>query len=224
MYEDIIYTETGFRLRWRMKNANFLGDTQHFELTFGRKPKHWSPEQLISLYERALERSEERQKAISDTIYEAIEKIKPNEKGYVLLYTYDADGDITVHRLKEDREFGWGWSQDYLTFSKDKEERREEKINFLFENQLAFDLGEKLKWADRMRSNIHSHVMQAIREVVDRSLVERFKDTPFMKIPKMMTIDFGGTRFYVGLEESRYNSAWRKFEIIAKVEEENIKI
>ena len=62
MYEDIIYTETGFRLRWRMKNANFLGDTQHFELMFGRKPKQWSPEQLISLYQRALERSEERQK------------------------------------------------------------------------------------------------------------------------------------------------------------------
>jgi hypothetical protein len=45
-----------------------------------------------------------------------------------------------------------------------------------------------------------------------------------MKIPKMMTIYFGGTRFYVGLEDSRYNSAWRKFEIIAKVEEENVKI
>ena len=50
MYEDIIYTETGFRWRWTMKNANFLSDAQHFENTFGRKPKQWSPEQLISLY------------------------------------------------------------------------------------------------------------------------------------------------------------------------------
>jgi hypothetical protein len=223
MYEYLEYLESGFRFRWSMKNANFLWERQLYEDRFGRKPKTWTPEQLMVLYKNAKERSVKRQKSISDVIYQAIENIKPNENGYVCLYTYAKDGDIIVHNLREDKDYGWGWSQSRLTFSKDEVKRRDEKINFLLENELAFELGEELNKRDRMRSSLHSYVMQAIREVVDTRLREEFKNTPFSEIPKIMTIDFGGTEFYAALDTAS-TSSWRKFELLDQVKEKTIKI
>lgn len=222
MYEYLEYIENGFRFRWEMKNANFLYG-QFYETRFGRKPKIWTPEQLMVLYKNSKERSEKRQKAISDVIYQAIENIKPNQNGFVCLYTYDKDGDIFVHNIREDKDYGWGWSQNRLTFSKDELKCRDEKINFLLENELAFELGEELNIRDRMRSSMHSYVMQAIREVVNTRLREEFKKTPFGDIPKIMTIDFGGTEFYASLDTNS-NSSWRNFELLTQVKEKTIKI
>ena len=228
MYEYLEYIENGFRFRWEMKNANFLYDglLQNYDLyetRFGRKPKIWTPEQLMVLYKNSKERSKKRQKAISDVIYQAIENIKPNQNGFVCLYTYDKDGDIIVHNLREDKDYGWGWSQNRLTFSKDEVKCRDEKINFLLENELAFELGEELNKRDRMRSSIHSYVMQAIKEVVNTRLRQEFKKTPFGDIPKIMTIDFGGTEFYASLDTNS-NSSWRNFELLGQVKEKTIKI
>ena len=92
MYEYLEYIENGFRFRWEMKNANFLYDglLQNYDLyetRFGRKPKIWTPEQLMVLYKNSKERSEKRQKAISDVIYQVL-RISSLTRTALCVYTH----------------------------------------------------------------------------------------------------------------------------------------
>lgn len=214
-----------FRFNWSMKNANFLYDEQMYEARFDRKARQWTPEQLMGLYFAAKERSDKRQKAITAVINTALEELTPDENGKIKLYNYtdDEDGSIRVHTLRKDRDFGWGWSQDWLKFSNDKEKRRDEKIKFLLENERAFELGEKLVAKDAMRSWHHRHVWKAICDLIDRRLCEHFKKTKFGDMPHFFTIDFGGHAMYVEMDKNS-NSSWKKFNVRGLADDERIKI
>lgn len=212
-----------FRFAWTMKNANFLCDSQIYEGRFGRKARQWTPEQLMALYFAAKERSDKRHKAASAVIGAALDELEPDEKGKIRIYSF-SDGRVREHMLRKDPDFGWGWSQSWLEFSKDKEKARDEKIGFLLENARAFELGEELVAKDAMRSWLHQNVWTAICNLIDRRLGEIFKEARIRDIPRIFTIGFGEHAMYVQLDATWRANGWKKFDTLGLVEHERIEI
>jgi len=195
-----------------------------FELKFDRAPKEWSFEQLMSLYHKAKERADKRRNDFSEMIDKTIEELEPDEQGYVKAYFYIGDQAYS-YSLRKDAEFGWCYSTGQVCFStKDQILKRDQKVEFLLENQKRFELGEELRKAEKMKSSFDRHVFGIIEEAVNEKLCARFKNTKNYLVPRVIKIELGGEIYYAALTKESRNSGydWKHFEILGKHEEEVI--
>lgn len=203
--------------------VNFLRSWE-FELKFNRDPKDWTFEDLMRLYHRAKERADNRRKAFSDMIDKTIEELEPDEKGYVKAYFYIGDQAYS-YNLRKDATFGWCYSTEQVAFStKDAVLKRDQKVEFLLQNQKSFELGEELRRLEKMKSVFDRHVFGIIEEAVDAKLCARFKNVKNHQVPRVIKIDLGGEIYYAALTKESRNSGydWKSFEILGKAEEEVI--
>lgn len=191
-----------------------------FEMKFKREPRQWSFEQLHDLYVRAKERAVKRRKEFSDFIDYIIEVTEPNEKGEHLVYFNINSSEHTTYRycLRKDSEFGWSYSTDRVSFSKDTVLARNEKIEFLLNNETRFELGEKLKKLEKMKSSFDHHIFYIIGDAVNDKLCKKFKNVKNHDVPKVLKVKISDITYYVALtKESRssgYN--WKSFEILGQ--------
>ena len=194
--------------------VNFLRRWE-FECKFDRDPKTWSFKELHDLYVRAKERADKRRKEFGDFIDMIINELEPNEKGYYQVYLERENGTY-MYSIRKDENFGWSYSTNYVTFSKDVVEAREEKIDFLLNNQRKFELGEKLRKLDKMKSVFDRHVFGIIEEALNEKLCEKFKKVKNHFVPKVIKVDLGGNIYYAALTKDSRNSGydWKSFEIL----------
>ena len=194
--------------------VNFLRRWE-FECKFDRDPKTWSFKQLHDLYTRAKERADKRRKEFSEFIDNIISELEPNDKGYYQVY-FDREGTTSMYSIRKDDHFSWAYSTDRVTFSKDVVAGREEKIDFLLNNERKFELGEELRRLEKMKSVFDRHVFHIIEEAVNEKLCEKFKKIKNHLIPKVIKVDLGGNIYYAALTKDSRNSGydWKSFEIL----------
>lgn len=202
--------------------VNFLRRWE-FECKFDRDPKTWSFKELHDLYLRAKERADRRRKDFSNFIdniineVEPIDSMNPGEKGSMQVY-FDRDGITWKYSIRKDEHFGWAYSTDRVTFSKEKVLAREEKINFILSKQKQFELGEELRRLEKMKSVFDRHVFYIIEQAVNEKLCEKFKKVKNHLVPKVIKVNLGGTVYYAALDKDSRNSGydWKSFEILGQ--------
>jgi hypothetical protein len=204
--------------------VNFLRSWE-FEFKFKRVPKKWSFKELHDLYLRAKERTDRRRKEFTDFIDMIINEVEPNEKGVHNVYLERENGTY-MYSIRKDESFGWSYSTNYVTFSKDVVMAREEKIDFVLTNQRQFELGEKLRKLDRMKSSFDRHVFGIIEQAMDEELRKKYKKVKNYEVPKVLKVNIGGTIYYAALDKESRNSGydWKKFEILGKEESDIIEL
>lgn len=189
--------------------------TWEFRGKFKRDPKTWSFKELHDLYLRAKERADRRRKDFSEFIDKIISELEPNDKGYYQVY-FDRKGTTSMYSIRKDDHFGWAYSTDRVTFSKDIVKAREEKIDLLMNNERKFELGEELRRLEKMKSSFDRHVFYIIEQAVNEKLCEKFKKTKNHLVPKVIKADLGGEIYYVALTKDSRSSGydWKSFEIL----------
>jgi hypothetical protein len=204
--------------------VNFLRRWE-FECKFDRDPKTWSFKELHDLYLRAKERADRRRKEFSDFIDMIINEVEPNEKGERHVYLERENGTY-MYCIRKDENFGWSYSTNYVTFSKDVVTAREEKIDFILTNQRKFELGEKLRKLDKMKSSFDRHVFGIIEEAMDEELRKRYKKVKNHYVPKVIKVNLGGTVYYAALDKDSRNSGydWKRFEILGQEQSDIIEL
>lgn len=208
----------------RNLGVNFLRRWE-FECKFDRDPKTWSFKQLHDLYIRAKERADRRRKEFSEFIDKIISELEPNDKGYYQVY-FDREGTTSMYSIRKDEHFAWACSIDRVTFSKEPVLAREEKIDFLLNNERKFELGEELRRLENMKSVFDRHVFGIIEEAANEKLCEKFKKTKNQLVPKVIKVDLGGNIYYAALTKDSRNSGydWKSFEILGPEQTETIKL
>jgi hypothetical protein len=197
-----------------------------FECKFGRDPKTWSFKELHDLYLRAKERADRRRKDFSDFIDKIINEVDPNEKNEHRVY-FNRDGGIAyMYSIRKDDHFGWSYSTNQVTFSKDIVLGREEKIEFILSNQRQFELGEELRRLEKMKSSFDRHVFGIMEEAMDEELRIRYKKLKNYDVPKVIKVNLGGTVYYAALDRDSRSSGydWKRFEILGKEESDIIEL
>lgn len=210
--------------------VNFLRRWE-FEFKFKRDPKSWSFKELHDLYLRAKERADKRRKDFSDFIGKIIKEVEPSdsmnpsERGSMQVY-FDRDGITCKYSIRKDEHFGWAYSTDRVTFSKEKVLAREEKINFILSKQKQFKLGEELRRLEKMKSVFDRHVFAIIEQALNEKLCEKFKKVKNNLIPKVIKVDLGDNIYYAALTKDSRNSGydWKSFEILGKEQKEIYKL
>ena len=210
--------------------VNFLRRWE-FECKFKRDPKTWSFKELHDLYLRAKERADKRRKDFSEFIDKIINEVEPSdsmnpgERGSMQVY-FDRDGITCKYSIRKDEHFGWAYSTDRVTFSKEKVLAREEKINFILSKQKQFELGEELRRLEKMKSVFDRHVFGIIEQALNEKLCEKFKKVKNNLIPKVIKVDLGDNIYYAALTKDSRNSGydWKSFEILGKEQKEIYKL
>jgi hypothetical protein len=203
--------------------VNFLRRWE-FEFKFNRDPKTWSFKQLHDLYLRAKERGDKRRKDFSEFIDKIINELEPSDKGYYQVY-FDREGTTSMYSIRKDEHFGWAYSTD-IAFSKEPVLAREEKIDFLLNNEKKFELGEELRRLENMKSVFDRHVFGIIEQAVDEKLCEKFKKVKNHLVPKVIKVNLGGTVYYAALDKDSRSSGydWKSFEILGKEQSDIIEL
>ena len=70
---------------------------------------------------------------------------------------------------------------DRLTFSKDPVRGRDEKIEFILNNEKVFEMGEKYRQLDRMLSYLHYNIFDLLWYEVEEFLRKEFKEVKYFK-------------------------------------------
>ena len=100
--------------------------------------------------------------------------------------------------VSQSRYQGYGVSEDRLSFSTDKVKGREEKIDFLLNNELAFELGEKYQEAKRYTSDLQYVVEHILWEMIYDELRKKYKDEfP----PNVIVVSISDRKYYVTVED-----------------------
>lgn len=200
-----------------------------FENTFGnglykkRKPRAKSIEEIHDLWIRSSNRALKQQEYLSSVINEIIEKIVKNSKGEYVVYFKVSDLYYS-YNISYNREFkSHGYSQNLLHFSNDLATSRQEKLESILSNDLAFKLGEKLRLAERNRSNKSYMVKSKMHEIIENKLRKHFKETN--TLPKDITIVEIGNKKYYAKVDSQHRYTYLTFKLVGNVDEtDTIKI
>ena len=203
--------------------VNFLKEYE-FKLKFNRDPKEWTLKDIHDLYLRVEERSLKRRQEFSEFMNKIINEVEPMESGEIHVF-FDRDGITCKYSIRKDDNFGWSYSTDRVTFSKDIVKCREEKIDFILNNKRKFELGEELRRLERMKSSFDRHVLNYIEQLSDLKLCEKYKNVKNFDVPKIIKVDIGGTVYYTGLDKESISSGyWKRFEILGKEQNKILKL
>lgn len=200
-----------------MAKLNFQQE-ELFKFRFKREPKKWTIEDVHELWLRTLTRADEVRSVITSIRKKITKEIKPNERGQYIVYC-----DSGFYGRTEKIEFSWhndwrsyGISRDLLEFSKDIKLARQEKIDFLIQNERAFELGSEYNEACKYQSNINYKVGHILNEMVQDKLRKYFKDID-SNPPKVLTIKIGDYEYYVKSDEQHRYGNYLVFDLCNKV-------
>ena len=185
------------RRRLNFENPEF------FILKFKRKPKMWTIETIHDLWLRTCERGAIQRNHLRAVTNEIVSKIptqgeKNNPKQVVYCAIPDSD-KIRTYSFSYHHDFrSYGVSEDRLSFSTDKVKARDEKIDFLLNNELAFELGEKYHKAKKHTSDLQYVVENILWEMVYEELRKKYKkEFP----PNVIIVSISDRKYYVTVED-----------------------
>ena len=193
-----------------------------FEKRYKRKAKNWSIEQIHALYLKCVERNNIRRKILRETTDFVVEQV-PEVNGERKVYAYNKRGDILVYTIRWVNEFrSYGTSNNFLTFSNDKVKAREQKIDFIVNNERLFEIGEKYRKAYLNISLLDKVVFKHLWKIVEDKLRSHYKDVR-LGPPDVFTISIDGKKYYVR-SDSQHRFGYMVFHFGGEVSEDVIEI
>jgi hypothetical protein len=208
----------------------YLGFPEEFKEKFGRMPKVWTIEEVHDLWLRTLERYNKKRDITRALWNEIIKGMSPEEKEpFSIYYEDNEENKITKYTFSWSESWdGYGVSTDWngIKFSDNPKKAREEKIDFIINNEKAFEYGERYHKVQEENKEILSWIVQeTLFNMIDEKLREHFKNTD-EKPKQVFKIKISDKQYYItasgdGLHSKR---AWTKFEFGGAVEEGEIKL
>jgi len=206
-----------------MRKLNFTNPVL-FEAKFGRKPKIWTIESIHELWLRTVERAKKRRDEILKVREEIVTKLKPNKSGkYVVYYEcIDYNNEPAIGKYTFEWHDDWksyGVSTGYYKDDKSasQENRRNKKIDFLIQNELAFELGEEYNNAKKYECKLNHFVGSILSEMLNDTLREHYRKLDTIP-PKIEKVQINGVFYYIQCEsQSRYS--YPKFEFLGEVKD-----
>lgn len=194
-----------------------------FEHIFGKgtyrkvKPRVKTLEYVHDLWLRSSERCQKQQAYISSVIDEIVTTIPKNTKGEWVAY-FKLRGIFYSYNISYNREFrSHVYSTRRVEFNEDLAVSRNEKLEFILANEEAFRLGEKLKLAEKYRSNKSYMVKSKMHDMIEDKLRAHFRATG--TLPKDITIVEIGDKKYYAKVDSQHRYSYLKFKLVGNVEE-----
>lgn len=191
-----------------MFNVNYK-KSEIFKWKFRRDPKIWTIEQIHDVWLKLVDRSEKRKKDLLDYQNFIISKVPENDKGERIIF-FEKDEFIYKYVFKyEDYYKSCFRSTDRLTFSKDPVRGRDEKIEFILNNEKVFEMGEKYRQLDRMLSYLHYNIFDLLWYEVEEFLRKEFKEVKYFK-EDVIKISIGNKIYYAQIDP-QHRFQYKKF-------------
>jgi hypothetical protein len=191
-----------------------------FKFKFKRDPRYWSLEQIQELWIKSEKRTKERQKLISEVYDKIIKEIKKDKNGNKMVYLEKGD-KLYKYEFRYTSQFkSWGYSSNQVTFDKDKAKARDEKIDLLFSNERAFELGKE--WSDilKFRSKLNFIVKNIFISIIEEKLKKEYKG----KLPPDITIVKVGDKKYYFTVDEQHRYDYLKFHFKGEVTDNIIEL
>lgn len=193
----------------------------YFEFIFKRKAKRRSIQELHLLYKKALERSDIFRSEESALIKEIVEKtpefIRHQEKSHQVYF--NEDDKTYKYTFTYRKEFNsWSWSLDILQFKGDVTTIRDSKIDFIFSNEIEFDLGNKFRKLDKSFVGFERKVKNVLIEEIIEHLVSKFKKVKFNDVPRVIPVKVNDEILTFRLTDRSYGD-YKNFEYIGDLSE-----
>ena len=178
--------------------------------------------ELHSIYKRLRERSyilREKRKAIVEESAKILTVTQKWNKDYITLYLTKGGKIYSWNFTWEEEYETWSRSSNLLKFEGSKESIRDDKINFLLNNELAFELGEKYqKLQDNGWDNFVGELL--VKEIC-HLLTTKFQFVKLKEVPNVVPVRVNDeTLTFRLLGES--NANYKEFEFIGLLSEEII--
>jgi hypothetical protein len=194
-------------------------DPDSFKKRFKREIKIWTISSLYALYEKTLERTKLRKQNFNDLVKKILNEIEPKENGTYSVYFERSPGDFDAYRISKGKRAKSSWSYyiESINYSKNIKRSRDQKLEILFTNPKAFELGEKLGKLSKLRSNLDLKIFHFINELVNEELNLKFKEVENHKIPEILRINILDKIYFVKLtNETRNTPNYKRFKIISE--------
>jgi hypothetical protein len=205
----------------RLNSLNFrkYSDTYTqsiFKERFKRDFKKWTINELYTLYEKTLERSNKRKKDFSDFVEKVINEIKPDKNKDITLYYENEDGTY-LYKFRYDPEYNWSYRNEWLKWDNNKSNAREQKLDLLLANQKAFEMGNEMHRLEKLRSSTHRKIFHCISELVNEELNLKFKKVKNHNIPEILRVNISNNIYFVKLTDHSRSStnSYKHFQIIS---------
>lgn len=192
--------------------VNFL-NKELFHLKYKRKAKEWTLDQIHELYLRAKERSEIRQKSLSNYITKIIKEIPEDKSGVRIIYVQEEN------RLYQ-YEFSYmnSWNCYGYSWNSVKDETLEDKLTFLIKSEKALEMGQKFQELKDMTSTLHHTVLYILEKLINDKLKNRF-NKEIIKSDQIFIIKIGNKKYYVQSND-RSTPSYYDFKIRGEVNDE----
>ena len=184
-----------------------------FRIKFNREPKQWSIEDLHNLYLKAKERSEKRQKLLTDCGKRILAELQPEDRDgsrYAYFYReeYHKKECITslyryrVAQVKRRGFDSFSWSTERV----DSTASRDDKLSFILANERAFELGEEFKKIQSYRTSYHHYIWNEIWNMAEKKLDKIYKDK---EVPTTIKLKIGDKEYLVVGEDNLHHIKWK---------------
>ena len=198
-----------------------------FEYKFGRKPKDWTLEEVHDLWLRATKRYHKKRDVSRALWKEIVDTFSEGDKETFHLYHEDEEGTINKFRFSWSTSWdGYGCSRDWgLEFSKNPKVARDEKIDFIINNEKAFEYGKRYYENEKIKNTLHAIVGSIMWEMIDHKLREHFKSVE-EKPKSIFQINIGDKKYYIHASGDGLlvKNSYTKFEFGNEVVDEVIKL
>lgn len=178
--------------------------------------------ELHSIYKRLRERSyilREKRKALVEEGAKILTVTQKWNKDYITLYFTKGDKIYKWNLTWEEGYETWSRTSDVLKFEGSEESIRDEKINFLLNNELAFELGEKYQ---KLQDNgFDNFVGQILVKEIYHQLSTKFQFVKLSKVPNVVPVKVNDETLTFRLLE-KSNAHYKAFEYIGVLSEEII--
>lgn len=187
---------------------------ESYEYKFGRKPKVRTIKELNTLYINSRKRSDFKQSVILGIIDEIVEKIPltTTGRGRGQHITYFTGRDNVLYQYEMSYNSTWnsyGTSYNRVKFEGSVEQIRDQKLDLLLSNEMAFELGEKYNRNINYNMHLHNRVKYYLVEAITKQLEIIYKE--ILDIPKVIPVSIDECQYIFTLD------GYKKFVLVGEV-------
>jgi hypothetical protein len=203
-----------------MRNMRNISDFA-YKHKFGRDKKVRSISEIHNLYINSRKRSDFKQIVILGIIDEIVEKIPLTTtgrgRGQHITYFTGRDNVLYQYEMSYNSEWdSYGTSYNRVKFEGSVEQIRDQKLDFLLSNEMAFELGEKYNRNKNYNMHLHHRVKYYLVEAITKQLEIIYKEINFLDIPKVIPVSIDECQYIFTLDGNS-SGYYKKFVLVGEV-------
>jgi hypothetical protein len=193
-------------------NVNFQ-NSELFRYKFKREPKVWKISDVYNLWKQANVRAQKRMQTRQDYIDFLTKKIEPNKQGEIIIYYYSEKSnestDVSYYKFTKSYHWeGYGCSHNVLELKS-----RKEVLDYLLNNDKAFEIGQEYHKLDRLTSRSHYKIWAILSRMVSDNLRAHFKEIGVAPAD-VFVVEIAGVQYYIQTVNRQYEkNEYYTFEI-----------